>query len=112
MAAPQGKFYEELGKRVAAAREKRDLSQQKLAELLGLSRTSVTNIEKGRQPVDVHVLVGIANTLGVGILKLIPEETLYKKPDHVVDIEKYGESERRFIESILGAKSPSKKETK
>jgi transcriptional regulator with XRE-family HTH domain len=112
MAAPQGKFYEELGRRVAAAREKRDLSQQKLAELLGLSRTSVTNIEKGRQPVDIHVLVRIANTLGVALLKLVPEESLFKKPENVVDIDKYEGDERRFIESILGSKSSSKKETK
>ncbi|OFZ79441.1 MAG: hypothetical protein A2583_03075 [Bdellovibrionales bacterium RIFOXYD1_FULL_53_11] len=111
MAAPQGKFYEELGNRVTTAREKKGLSQQKLAELLGLSRTSITNIEKGRQPVDVHILVGIANTLGIALLKLIPDDSLFKKAPSSLDIEMYGDDERRFIESILGTKIHTKKET-
>jgi transcriptional regulator with XRE-family HTH domain len=108
MAAPKGKFYEELGRRIAAARGKRELSQQRLATHLRLSRTSITNIEKGRQPVDVHVLVEIANALGVSLLKLIPEESVFKKPEETPDFQKYGAEERKFIESILGNKTSSK----
>lgn len=39
---------------------------------LGLSRTSVTNIERGRQPVQLHTLYRIAATLGVEPTLLLP----------------------------------------
>ena len=112
MATPQGTFYEELGRRVASARDRKGLTQQKLADILGLSRTSITNIEKGRQPVDVHILVGITDALEVGIAKLIPEHGLLKDTNSLEGLEKYGAAERRFVESILGVKSSPKKGTK
>ena len=42
-------FYLDLGQKVRAVREERKLTQEALASLLGITRTSVTNIEKGRQ---------------------------------------------------------------
>lgn len=109
MAAPKGVFYKELGKRVSRARKARKLSQEKLAKHLGLSRTSVTNIEKGRQPVDVDVLVKIANQLRADLLDLIPEGAILKPADKVAGIEKYSAGARSFAESILG-KGPAEKD--
>ena len=42
-------FYAEVGRRVRMAREAAGLTQDALADQVELSRTSVTNIEKGRQ---------------------------------------------------------------
>jgi transcriptional regulator with XRE-family HTH domain len=72
VAAPKGPFYQQLGKRIAKARRDRKLTQDRLAATIGISRTSVTNIEKGRQLVAVHVLANFAGALGVPAADLIP----------------------------------------
>jgi transcriptional regulator with XRE-family HTH domain len=66
-------FYEQVGARVAAVRRgKRKLTQQALASMVSLSRTSIANIEKGRQKLLLHHFVDIAEALQVDLLELVP----------------------------------------
>ncbi len=65
----------EIGIAVAAERRRQRLSQKQFGAKVGLSRTSVTNIECGRQPVQLHQLYLFAATLRVDITKLLPKET-------------------------------------
>lgn len=61
----------------AAIRRKRvavGMSQAGLAEALALSRTSVTNIEGGRQPLSVPGLYQVARVLGVPVHELLPDD--------------------------------------
>jgi len=48
------------------------MSQEAFAKAVGLSRTSITNIERGRQPVSLHTLYFMADILGVGPADLLP----------------------------------------
>lgn len=66
-------FYVEVGRRVRLARERAGLTQDALAGRVSLSRTSVTNIEKGRQKVLLHTLCNLADALGVTPDVLMPE---------------------------------------
>jgi transcriptional regulator with XRE-family HTH domain len=70
----QEAFYTEVGRRVRLARERAGLTQDALATRVSLSRTSVTNIEKGRQKVLLHTLCGLADALGVAPAVLMPDE--------------------------------------
>jgi transcriptional regulator with XRE-family HTH domain len=72
----QETFYVELGRRVRQARERAGLTQDVLAARVSLSRTSVTNIERGRQKVLLHTLCGLAEALGVAPVALLPEAAL------------------------------------
>jgi DNA-binding XRE family transcriptional regulator len=47
---PQQKelFYKKLGENIAKARSETKVTQAELAEKTGLSRTTITNIERGR----------------------------------------------------------------
>lgn len=65
-------FYKELGSQIRKARNKALLTQESLAEKVSLTRTTVTNIEKGRQQLLVHTLVDIAKALNVSIELLLP----------------------------------------
>src|SRR4051812_28522624 len=76
MASPKGPFYEQLGKRIAAFRHEQRLSQSRLAAAVQLTRTSITNIEKGRQIVAAHTLVQLAQTLGTSVSDLLPSVDL------------------------------------
>ena len=59
-------FYKDFGKLVHLHRKRcQGMTQKKLGLLVGLSRTSITNIEKGRQHVSVHQLCAIADALKI-----------------------------------------------
>lgn len=68
----EAKFYIELGVRIASNRTKKSISQEVLADFLKLSRSSVANIEKGRQKPSVIALALIANFLKVDVSELLP----------------------------------------
>ena len=72
-------LYEEFGRGLRSARKAANLTQEALAERIGLSRTSITNIEKGRQHVALHMLFSLANAVGVEPEELLPQkESVYK----------------------------------
>jgi len=48
------------------------MSQEAFAKAVGLSRTSITNIERGRQPISLHTLYFMADILGVEPADLLP----------------------------------------
>lgn len=58
------RFNSELGRKIRAARESQKITQEQLGNAVQLSRTSITNIELGRQRLLVDQLAGIASTLG------------------------------------------------
>lgn len=69
-------FYAEFGAKLRLARENAGLTQKELAERVELPRTSVTNIEHGRQRIALHQLVQLASALGTEPLDLLPDEEL------------------------------------
>lgn len=60
------------GQLLAKKRSEAKLSQESLAKAVGLTRTSITNIERGRQPVNLHTLFLIAEILGLDVVDLLP----------------------------------------
>ena len=67
------KFYEMMGARIKAARSKSEINQDALAEYLDLTRTSISNIETGRQRPAIHLLIQISRILKMSLLDLIPD---------------------------------------
>ncbi|MEV7084125.1 helix-turn-helix transcriptional regulator [Streptomyces sp. NPDC093516] len=65
-------FYEAFGERVRKARATQGLNQQELGSAVGLNRTSISNIEKGRQRVALHMLFEFATALRVEPESLLP----------------------------------------
>lgn len=67
-------IYEALGERIRRARANCEMRQAELAQRVGLSRTSITNVELGRQGLAVHQLFDFADALGVEPCELLPPE--------------------------------------
>lgn len=65
-------MYPRVGIRIRQAREARGMTQERLAQLAGLTRTSVVNIERGRQKVMLHTLYAMAEGLRVSVADLVP----------------------------------------
>lgn len=69
-----GRLYAELGKRVRRIRETQTprMSQEDLAQILDLKRTSITNIESGRQKMTVDTLYRLCEHFGLEIGEVMP----------------------------------------
>lgn len=94
-------FYLSVGKNVKQARENRNVTQEELASKVSLSRTSITNIEQGRQQFMAHTLIEIATALAVNPASLLPEINT-KFADTLDDkLKDLPPNERRWIKSTL-----------
>lgn len=66
-------IYQEIGRRVKSAREQKGMTQTALADMLKLTRTSITNIEIGRQRFNVDTLYRLAFCLETEVMELLPD---------------------------------------
>src|SRR5262245_46941217 len=66
-------FYAALGAAVRKRREELGLTQAELSERVGLSRTSITNIERGRQRLLADQLQSVAFSLDLRTDQLLPQ---------------------------------------
>lgn len=67
-------FYTLIGMKISNQRKALKLSQVEFATRLGLSRSSIVNIEQGRQHTPSHILWQIANILSCSIADIFPSE--------------------------------------
>ena len=74
----QVRLYREVGLRVREIRIAKGVTQESLAKQIALTRTSLSNIEKGRQKLLVHRLVDIASALGTPIEELFGRRNYVK----------------------------------
>lgn len=75
----ENQFNEALGIAIKAKRKEEGSSQEELAIKLGLTRTSVTNIESGSQKLSVYTLYCIAYYLGVHPDELLTSFSDFKR---------------------------------
>jgi transcriptional regulator with XRE-family HTH domain len=86
-------LFELLGKRIRSRRQDRGHTQEELAKLISLSRTSLTNIEQGRQRPPLHQLLRVAEALECEIHDLLPRRSdlgLDQSADSPLDLEVVG----------------------
>jgi DNA-binding XRE family transcriptional regulator len=63
-------YYRRLGQRIKTYRGK--IKQEAVAQVLGLTRISVSNIENGKQRIQLHTLAQLAQYLKVDVSDIIP----------------------------------------
>lgn len=98
------RLYEVIGDRIRAARTRRRMTQADLGKRLNLTRSSVANIEAGRQRVMIHTLFQIADHLEVDIETLLVRPDLSNRPaEHVAPDELEGQppTTHEFLASAL-----------
>jgi transcriptional regulator with XRE-family HTH domain len=72
---PVEPIYRDFGRRLRRARKQATLTQDRLAQRVGLTRTSITNIEQGTQHVGLHLLYQLAKAVGLAPVELLPDES-------------------------------------
>lgn len=91
-----------MGSLVRELRRKRNLTQEQLASQVGLRRTSITNIEAGRQRIPVDLLFELAEGLHINPKELIPD-TAARIPKDIEDKipRNYAQAERLALRRIV-----------
>jgi transcriptional regulator with XRE-family HTH domain len=105
----QAMFYRELGANIRKLRRKRELSQEELANLVGLTRTSLTNIEKGRQHPPLHMFCDLVEQLKVDFSELLPRPATIKAPSDIEALagkQVRGDKELEFIRTTITGEKP------
>lgn len=65
-------LYVLVGQHLARKRSEANLTQTQLANLCGLTRGSIANIERGNQRPTLHTLWSLADALDVEVISLLP----------------------------------------
>jgi transcriptional regulator with XRE-family HTH domain len=94
-------FYGDVGRRIRQTREERGMTQEGLASLVMLTRTSITNIEKGRQKLLLHTLVNIASALQVPPADLIPPVLSTSEQELNTLLKGRSRKEKEWIKSVI-----------
>jgi transcriptional regulator with XRE-family HTH domain len=71
-------ILERTGLRITLLRERRGLTQEKLAELAGLHRAYIGQIERGEKNIGLRNLEKIAKALGVDIRVLVDTSKVHR----------------------------------
>lgn len=66
----ENEIYQIIGRNIYQLRRQRGMTQEFLAHQLQLSRTSISNIEKGKHRIQIHVVFKIAEVLCVPVEKI------------------------------------------
>lgn len=82
--------YKEIGKRIRKARKARRMTQEELAELIGVNTTHISNIEGGKKPFSFKIFVRLYTALKVNPDSLLPkcDEWIASVPEQEVAEEK------------------------
>jgi len=70
------RLYQEFGQLLRESRISAELTQQEVANRVGLTRTSITNIERGTQHISLHQLFLLADAVGKDPTELLPSGEL------------------------------------
>ena len=81
-----GLDYKAIGKRIKIARFKADLTQERLAEMVEISPTHMSNIETGTTRVSLTAIVSLANALSVTVDDLLCDSVVKSKVQFEKDI--------------------------
>lgn len=76
--------YDALGKRIRDARKKKRLTQQQVAEKIGVEPSHISNVERGITKPSLKAVVDIAEVLGVTVDSLV-YDSLSQERNHYLD---------------------------
>lgn len=98
-------FYAHTGEKVRSARVAAGVSQDVLAQRIGLTRSSIANLEAGRQRIALHLFVAICQALDKDVCELLPEKPEPHRSPISTDIEEKlassPESMQKFVHEAV-----------
>jgi transcriptional regulator with XRE-family HTH domain len=103
--AGSDRFYATVGAKVRSARIAAKISQADLAAQVGLTRSSVANLEAARQRTSLYHLVLISRALKADVNELLPDipklPTEYISPDMARELADSPETTQHFVRGAV-----------
>lgn len=108
--------FKAIGKRIKIARIRTNLTQETVADKIGVTPQHVSNIETGNSSVSLTTLVAIANLLNVSVDELLCDTVLKSKPVFIKEADEIfsdcNEYEVRVLVDVLKATKSSMRNVK
>lgn len=96
--------YQKIGKRIRDIREDKDISQKKLAEMMGIDNTKLSRIEGGSQPIQLDEFFKVVEILKVKPNYLLEQDIVVGDEAYIANrVEKFFEVRTTSDKSLLGA---------
>jgi transcriptional regulator with XRE-family HTH domain len=102
----EAKLFALIGERIKQRRIDLGQTQAWLAKRVGMLRTSITNIETGRQKAPLHVIYALCNALEIDPLDILPRPSEVRRLDDedvVIDARRVARIPRKAAEFLRGA---------
>jgi len=99
-------FYKVLGEKLKTERIRKNVSQDKMAQHLGLTRASIINLEKGRHRPSIYQLIQISNLLELDYTSFVPYTDTKNKNKGIVqlnDLKNYVTDQEKIEKPALTA---------
>ncbi len=93
--------YVALGKHIRLERQKSRLTQEKLAEHVGISASFLGHIERGSRKASLETIVSIANSLKIGVDLLLADSLRYHHTDYLSDVVDMRPELRKAFNSLM-----------
>lgn len=93
--------YKTIGHRIRKYRKSNNLSQEQLAERIGISPTHMSHIETGSTKLSLPVLVNIAVSLNTSTDSLLFEQKKFSPDDLIKVVTKCNEKQQAVIMSVI-----------
>lgn len=99
--------YRQFGQKLHEVRNERKLSQTYVADYVGLSRTSISNIEHGRHRIPLHLAYLLAEAIRADPLALLPPAAVLEGVVPSRDLSGLEEVDKKFVTDVVGEKEPA-----
>jgi transcriptional regulator with XRE-family HTH domain len=105
-------FFRELGERIASARKAHGMTQQQLADALGIAQQTLARYEGGLSRVPASMLPTLAELLSFSFDELLGKpigqlagkgSSMSRLQQQIAAVEKLPKAKQRFVSQMLGA---------
>jgi transcriptional regulator with XRE-family HTH domain len=110
MLVKEEQFFRELGERIASARKAHGMTQQQLAEALGIAQQTLAHYEGGRSRVPASMLPTLAELLTFSFDELLGKpigqqagkgSSMSRLQQQIAAVEKLPKAKQRFVSQML-----------
>lgn len=91
---------EEIGARIRLYRKSRNLSQAKLAEMIGVKQNTISSYESGERAPDYDTIEALADAFNCTIRDLMPDKSVVSNEDWDVDSMTWAEKEDETVRML------------